>query len=118
MDRTEIVEALAKEQRVEAMIQNIAHQTMSADLKDLAQEVYFILLTYDEEKLRDLWENNQMNFFLARIIVNQYRSNNSPYYKTFRKFRMMVDEEIQFMDTDEWDKKYWDIIDIISDEEV
>lgn len=116
MDRTQIVETLAKEQRVETMIQNIAHQALSADLKDLSQEVYMILLTYDETRLQDLWENNQMDFFLARIIVNQYRSNNSPFFKVFRKFRLMIDEEIQFMDTDEWDKKYWDIINYISDE--
>jgi hypothetical protein len=28
-----------------------------------------------------------MNFFLARIIINQYRSFNSPFHTIFRKFQ-------------------------------
>ena len=49
--------------------------------------VYLILLEYDETKLMDLWENDQINFFLARVIVNQYRSSNSPFHTIFRKFQ-------------------------------
>ena len=82
-----IIETLAAERRVEAMVENIAHHSLTADLKDLCQMVYMVLLEYDESKLRDLWENDQMNFFLARVIVNQYRSSNSPFHYTFRKFR-------------------------------
>lgn len=76
------------------MCQNIAHQALSADLSDLCQMVYLILLEYDEDKLMDLWEHNQMHFFLARIICNQFRSSNSPFHTTFRKFRLMVDEDV------------------------
>ena len=81
---------------VETMVTNIAHKPMSADLHDLSQMVYLILLEYDEKKLQDLWENNQMHFFIARIIINQYNSVNSPFHTMFRKFRLMVDETIQF----------------------
>ena len=69
------------------MVENIAHHSLTADLKDLCQMVYMILLEYDEAKLQDLWENDQMNFFLARIILNQYRSSNSPFHTIFRKFQ-------------------------------
>ena len=69
------------------MVENIAHQTLTADLKDLCQMVYLILLEYDESKLQDLWENEQINFFLARIIINQYRSSNSPFHTIFRKYQ-------------------------------
>ena len=82
-----IIETLAKERRVEAMVENIAHQTLTADLKDLCQMVYLILLEYDESKLQDLWDNEQINFFLARIIINQYRSSNSPFHTIFRKYQ-------------------------------
>lgn len=85
--KKEIIEALATDRVVEAMVENIAHHTLTADLKDLCQMVYIILLEYDEEKLQDLWNNDQMRFFLARVILNQYRSNNSPFYKLFRKFQ-------------------------------
>lgn len=85
--KEQIINALASERRVEAMVENIAHHTLTADLKDLCQIVYLVLLEYDEEKLSDLWDNNQMNFFLARIIVNQYRSVNSPFHYIIRKFQ-------------------------------
>ena len=86
-DKVTIIETLAKERRVEALVENIAHQSLTADLKDLCQMVYVILLEYDEEKLLDLWENDQINFFLVRIIINQYRSSNSPFHTIFRKFQ-------------------------------
>lgn len=69
------------------MVENIAHHSLTADLKDLCQMVYLILLEYDESKLQDLWENDQMNFFLARIILNQYRSSNSPFHSIYRKYQ-------------------------------
>ena len=87
MNKQTIIETLAKERRVEALVENIAHHSLTADLKDLCQMVYLILLEYDESKLQDLWENNQMNFFLARIILNQYRSSNSPFHSIYRKYQ-------------------------------
>lgn len=85
VDKSEIVATMARERRVETMVENIAKSPLTPDLKDLSQMVYLILLEYDENKLRDLWENGQMNFFIARIILNQYRSANSPFYKLFKK---------------------------------
>lgn len=87
MDRMSIVNEIANGRMVETMVSNIAHQSLTADLKDLVQMVYLILLEYDEQKLQDLWSNHQMSFFLARIIINQFRSSNSPFHTTFRKFQ-------------------------------
>jgi hypothetical protein len=86
-DKETIIETLARERRVEALVENIAHHSLNADLKDLCQMVYVILLEYDEERLRDLWENDQINFFLARIIINQYRSSTSPFHAIIRKYQ-------------------------------
>ena len=82
----EIIDQLAREQRVETMLANIAKKPVSGTLEDLCQMVYLILLEYDDAKIVDLWENNQINFFIARILMNQYRSTNSPFYKLFRKY--------------------------------
>ena len=86
-DKETIIETLAKDRRVEALVENIAHHSLTADLKDLCQMVYLILLEYDESTLQDLWENDQINFFIARIILNQYRSSNSPFHAIFRKYQ-------------------------------
>ena len=88
----EMIARMARERRVETMIENIAKCALTPDLKDLSQMVYLILLEYDDTKLRDLWEHGQMNFFIARIILNQYRSTNSPYYKLFRKYARKAED--------------------------
>lgn len=109
MNKAEIIEEIAKARMVETMVQNIAHESLStnADLSDLCQMVYLILLEYDEDKLQDLWEHNQVRFFLARIIVNQYRSSYSPFHIQFRKFRLMVDEDVmKCCGGDCWTKKF------------
>ena len=81
----EIIDQLARERRVETMLANIAKKPVSGTLEDLCQMVYLILLEYDDAKIEDLWEHGQINFFIARVILNQYRSVNSPFYKLFRK---------------------------------
>ena len=87
MRKEEIIGTIASKRMVEDMVQNIAHQSLNADLKDLVQMIYLILLEYDENKIVDLWEHDQMQFFLARIIINQYRSSNSPFHTIYRKFQ-------------------------------
>lgn len=94
MDKASIIEHIANERMVESMVENIAHQALNDDLSDLCQMIYVLLLEYDEEKLQDLWEHNQIRSFLARIIVNQYRSSTSSFHYTFRKFRTMIDEVV------------------------
>lgn len=85
--KAQIIEELAKARKVEQMVENICHNSLTADLQDLCQMVYLILLEYDEDKILDLYENNQMSFFIARIILNQYRTSNSPFHNTFRKYQ-------------------------------
>ena len=84
----QIADALAKERRVETMVQNIAHaRTLSQDLRDLCQMIYVLILSYDPEKIVDLWEHEQINFFLARVIKTNLRSTRSPYAAQITRFR-------------------------------
>lgn len=92
MTKYEIVEILAKERAVETMLQNIAHQNLSADLTDLSQLIYLILLEYDDAKLQDLWENKEIKFFIAAIIRNQYYSKTSTFYRIFRKYKVKAED--------------------------
>ena len=92
MTKNEIVDAMARERRVEAMVENIAGRPLAGALKDLAQMVYLAILEYDEDKIVDLWTNGGINFFIARIIVNQYRSNNSEFYKKFIRYDLKTEQ--------------------------
>ena len=87
MTKYEIVETLARERRVETLVQNIAHSPLTDDLQDLAQMVYIVLLEYDDDKIADLWEQRQIDFFIVRVILNQYRSKHSPFHDLIRKTR-------------------------------
>lgn len=89
--REDIVRMLAEHRKVEEMVQNIAHKAMDADLSDLSQMVYLILLEYDEKKIVELWEAGQIGFFIARIIINQFRSSHSPFYSIYMKSKQWVD---------------------------
>lgn len=84
-----MLEKIAREKTVETIAQNIGVSNKFMD--DFVQEIYLILLEYDKEKLETMYFNNQLNFFLTRIIKNQYCSITSPFYKKYRKYYDVVD---------------------------
>lgn len=102
MNKYEIADRLARERVVERLVCNIARTRLSSDLADLCQMVYLIILEYDEEKIVDLWENGEMNFFLARVILNQFHSVKSPYHALFRRWqtRLTSIQPLDFIDED------------------
>lgn len=85
MDKYEIVNRLARERKVEEFIRNTA-KTSAPELDDLAQDVYLSLLDMEDEKITGLWERGELEFWIARIISNQYFSTSSPFYTKYKKF--------------------------------
>lgn len=80
-----LVERLAVGRHVERLIANICGGP-SFDLFDLSQIVYLSLLEDDARKLLHLDEVGELDYFLVRVIKNQYRSNSSPWYRQCRLF--------------------------------
>ena len=86
MTKNEVVNIIAKEKMVEQICSNIAKSADCDDtLKDLSQEIYLDLLSKDEEKIVNLYETNQIRFFVVRMVTNNLFSKNSPFYQTFKK---------------------------------
>lgn len=81
---------IANEKLVEEICKNLGVSPKYMD--DLVQEIYLILLEYNQEKLQSIYDKGQFNFFLTRIIKNQYFSNTSPFFKKYRKYYDMVDD--------------------------
>lgn len=82
-----IIKELARERRVEQIVRNVARcQSLTANLADLAQDIYIVLLSYADEVIEDLWDNGQINFFIVRIAINNLRSVKSPYYQRYINF--------------------------------
>lgn len=84
MTKSEVVNIIAKERLVEEIVSNIA-KTNSDILNDLSQNIYIDLLLKDEEKIVNLYETNQLRFFIVKMAKNNLFSKNSPFYKTFKK---------------------------------
>ena len=87
MDRNGIVEALARQRRVEHFAQIYAERRLDDDLKDLCQIIYLALLQMDEAKLRDLWDNGEIDFYLRRVVKTQLFGNRSDYEREVLRFR-------------------------------
>lgn len=89
MEVLNIVDKLARNRVVEDMIRNM---NINDYPDDLAQEIYLILLEYDKEKIEDIYNKNQINFFISRIITNQAFSKNSPFYLNYKKWDLNKEE--------------------------
>lgn len=85
MSRTEIVEALAKSKTVEEILGKVAKAPIEGEMHDLCQEVYLTLLQADEQKLCEMYQRRELNYYIARIVTNQYSSKTSPFYYLFRR---------------------------------
>ena len=88
MNKMEIAAQLAKERVVEQLVCNIAHTRLSPELKDLCQMVYLAILEYDETRLAALWDSGAIRFWLAHIIVRQFRSSKSAYHYLYRHHQL------------------------------
>lgn len=107
MDRkNNIINELAKEKTVETLCTNMGVE--QAYLDDLVQEIYLILLEYDEGKMIKMYERKQLKFFIVRIIMNQYFSKNSPFYKKYKLYdqRQDYNKEIE-TEEDEFNAEDW-----------
>lgn len=64
-------------------------------IDDLQQELWLIILDQQKDKLQEIYDRdpNQLKFYLCRIACNMWRSNTSPFYRTFRKFKDTASSE-------------------------
>lgn len=94
---------LYKERTVKNIIRNM--QVAEQDADDLEQEIYTILLEYDSNKIIEMYKNKQLKYFIVGVIQRQYNSKTSPFYKKYKKYYTLVDENVVNNNevNDEWD---------------
>jgi hypothetical protein len=85
-----MIDKICNDGIVESIIKNLGVSPKYVD--DLTQEIYLILLEYDRDKITEMYNNKQLNFFLTRVIKNQINSVTSPFYKKYRKYYEYADE--------------------------
>ena len=101
MTKGEIIGTMAKSRMVENLIESMTHQKLDYDLQDLAQMIYVALLEQPEERIQDLWANDEMQYFVLGIIKRQVFSSTSPYYITIKKFSSITDDITECYEIDD-----------------
>lgn len=98
-----IIEKIVNEHLVEDICSNIGVSPSLMD--DFVQEIYLILLEYDRDKIEQMYNSNQLKYWLTRVIKNQWNSSTSPFYTKYRKQIEIVDNNRLNDDNieDEWD---------------
>ena len=84
-----IVTELYEDGVIEEICSNMGVSPLYKD--DLVQEVYCILLNYNSDRIVEMYERKQLKFFIVKVIQNQYNSNNSPFFKLYKKYYTIVD---------------------------
>ena len=63
---------------------------------EMQQEAYqaiaMIILEYDRQKIEDMWNRNELKYFIIRIIKNTLYSKTSPFYKKIKHFNDITSE--------------------------
>ena len=83
-----IVEKIANEKTVETVIKNITKDSKDEDLKDLANDIYLELLEKPAELLEAIYDRDQMNYYITRIVMNNINSKTSRFYYRYRLHKL------------------------------
>lgn len=87
MNKNDVIEYLYKNKIVAQIIRNISHGFEDENnMRDLEQDIYLILLEKPDKFIEDLYNKQELSFWLANVIYTQIRSSSSPYYKKYKKF--------------------------------
>lgn len=84
-----IVETIAREGLLDNIIRQVTRNRADPDYCDLVQDLLLSLM-YDP-KLIVAQGNNQLNFYLARIVMNNIASSTSPFYRIYKRPLKMSD---------------------------
>lgn len=91
--RETIVQYIMDEGLVETCVKYRLNKCRDPELKkEMVQETYLWLLTYDLDKLRDAWVNKHLSALITRFICNQFFSKTSAFYRQFKRFDLCTDE--------------------------
>lgn len=87
MNKNEIIASLARKRVIEEIIDNIlTGQKKPLNLDDLAQDLYLDLARKPEHKIKMMYENDEIKYFITKMVKLQLNSGNSPYHMKYRRY--------------------------------
>ena len=94
MTKYEIIDELSRSNTVEKIIFKLLPCSKNPfDCpEDLIQDIYLLLLQKDDDLIVNLYNKDELGYYLLKIARNQLLSKNSPYYTKYIKFGVNSDE--------------------------
>ena len=83
----EVVELVAKEGWVEECIKTVSGGVWRSEYSDLTQDILIEML--NQTKIVDLYEKNQLRYYVMRIVRNNIQSNTSRFFYRYRRFSLL-----------------------------
>ena len=101
MTKCDVVEKLYKDGTVDRIIYKLLSSSKNPfDCpEDLIQDIYLLLLQKDDDLIVNLYNKDEIGFYLLKIARNQLLSKNSPYYTKYIKLRAHSDDLTQAANT-------------------
>ena len=79
-----VIEKIIDRGIVEAFVNRFGQGEQEFDRDDLIQDIYEDLMMKDQEKLAGIWERDEMDYFIYRIVINNLFSRTSRYHRQYR----------------------------------
>ena len=101
MTKYEVVDIIAKEHLVERIVNKLLSSSKNPFdcSEDLIQDLYLILLQKDDDLIVNLYNKDEIGFYLLKVARNQLLSVNSKYYYTYIKLGAQSDDLTQAANT-------------------
>ena len=97
MTKYDVVDIIAREHLVDRIVTKLLSSSKNPfDCpEDLIQEIYLLLLQKDNNLIVNLYNKDEIGFYLLKIARNQLLSKNSPYYQKYIRFQSNSDDITQ-----------------------
>ena len=101
MNKYDVVDIIARDHLVEKIVNKLLSSSKNPfDCpEDLIQEIYLLLLQKNDDLIVNLYNKDEIGFYLLKIARNQLLSKNSPYYTKYIKFKAQSDDITQAANT-------------------
>ena len=87
MTKEEVVEYIARSKLIQECILIVTGGVWRSEYDDLTQDILIELLS--QEKIVDLYEKNQLRYYVVRVIRNNIQSNTSRFFYRYRRFSLL-----------------------------
>ena len=101
MTKYDVLDIIAREHLVERIVNKLLSSSKNPfDCpEDLFQDIYLLLLQKDDDLIVNLYNKDEIGFYLLKIARNQLLSKNSPYYTKYIKLGANSDDLTQATNT-------------------